>query len=255
MWRRVADVYDTAIPFFSVLGRRLIDALDPEPGERLLDVATGRGACLFPAAERVGADGYVVGVDLSSEMVTATADDLSRRGTSNGSVLTASAQQLGFRAGSFDVVACSQAIGQFPDPLRAALECRHLLRPGGRIGIQRDVGQDERWAFTTEEYVRFIDRLPEPPKPPSSIDIPAVLGDAGFADVETTNETVEFVFPDEQAWWDNAWAAGAGRTRLEPLPEDARAEYRAAVFTRMQPLRTADGFPFELTITRVLARR
>jgi hypothetical protein len=32
LWGRVADVYDTAIPFFSILGQRLVDALDPRPG-------------------------------------------------------------------------------------------------------------------------------------------------------------------------------------------------------------------------------
>lgn len=74
-------------------------------------------------------------------------------------------------------------------------------------------------------------------------------------DIETTEKTVEFVFPDEQAWWNNAWAAGAGRTRLEPLPEDARRDYRAVVFDRMQPLKTARGLPFALAIARVVARR
>ena len=110
LWGRVAAVYDVAVPFFSVLGQRLVDALDPAPGERVLDVATGRGACLLPTAQRVSGDGYVVGIDLSSEMVAATAIELSRRGVSNASVLIANAQHLGFAAGSFDVVTCSQAI-------------------------------------------------------------------------------------------------------------------------------------------------
>ena len=255
LWGRVADVYDTAIPFFGVLGQRLVDALGPRPGERVLDVATGRGACLFAAVERVGTDGHLVGVDLSSEMVHATARDLSGRGVSNAAVLSMDAQQLGFAPESFEIVACSQAMNEFPDPSVAAREFRRVIREGGRIGVQRDVAMDPRWGFTTEAYMVFLDRLPAPPKPRRKLDVAATLDEAGFMDVERTETKVAFVFPDEQAWWDWAWTTGSGRRNLEPLPEDARMQYRTVVFDRLQELRTADGFPLELTIERVVARR
>lgn len=255
LWGRVAQVYDTAIPFFSALGRHLVDVLDLRVGEYVLDVATGRGACLFPAAERVGGTGRVVGFDLSSEMVTETAIDLSRGDASNLLVLVADAQHLAFASESFDVVTCSQAIGQFPDPTAAARELRRVLRSGGRIGVQRDVGADPRWEFTTDVYRAYVDCLPAPPEPKRRVDVVASLEGAGFVDVERRESTLELVFPDEQAWWDWAWTTGAGRRNLDPLPDEARAQYRDAVVARMQHLQTYGGFPMELTIECVLARR
>jgi hypothetical protein len=78
-WDRVASAYDTAVPFFSVLGRRVADRLHLQPGERVLDVATGRGACLLPAAERLGPTGWVVGTDVSSEMIAQSVPDSTRQ--------------------------------------------------------------------------------------------------------------------------------------------------------------------------------
>lgn len=255
VWGRVAEVYDTAIPFFSVLGRRLVEILDPQPGERVLDVATGRGACLFPAAESVGGEGFVVGFDVSAEMVTETARDLPGRNRTNVAVLVTDAERLGFVAETFDVVTCSQAVGQFPHPDMAAQEFRRVLRSGGRLGVQRDVGGDPRWDFTTDAYAAYLHLLPTPPEPRSKVDVARVLEDAGFEHVERRQDTMTLVFPDERAWWDWAWTTGSGRRHLEPLPEDARAEYRAVVFEQMQLLRTPDGFPMDFTIECVLAER
>jgi len=61
---------------FRYFGARLVEAAGVEPGDRVLDVATGRGAVLFPAAERVGPTGEVTGIDLSPEMVRLTGADL-----------------------------------------------------------------------------------------------------------------------------------------------------------------------------------
>src|SRR5688572_5934529 len=50
---------------FAHFGQRLVDVVGIEPGQRVLDVATGRGAVLFAAAERVGAAGKAIGIDLA----------------------------------------------------------------------------------------------------------------------------------------------------------------------------------------------
>jgi len=55
---RAAATYDRVGPrFFSHFGRRLTELAELAPGMRVLDVAAGRGAVLFPAAEKVGAAG------------------------------------------------------------------------------------------------------------------------------------------------------------------------------------------------------
>jgi O-methyltransferase/aklanonic acid methyltransferase len=77
---RAAASYDRIGPgYFAHFGRRLVELAKIAPGAKLLDVATGRGAVLFPAARQVGSKGHVTGIDLSSEMVKTTAADAACR--------------------------------------------------------------------------------------------------------------------------------------------------------------------------------
>ena len=54
----VAHIYDSIGPgFFSYFGKRLVDLADVKKGSTILDVATGRGAVLFPVVEKTGTEG------------------------------------------------------------------------------------------------------------------------------------------------------------------------------------------------------
>ena len=73
-----ASVYDKA-PFFGLFGRRLVDLAELQPGAKVLDVATGTGAALLPAAEQAGNEGYVEGIDISEAMAVVARDAISPR--------------------------------------------------------------------------------------------------------------------------------------------------------------------------------
>jgi ubiquinone/menaquinone biosynthesis C-methylase UbiE len=63
---RLAPEYDAAGPgCFAYFGLRLVEEVGIPAGERVLDVASGRGAVLFAAAEKVGPTGTAVGIDLA----------------------------------------------------------------------------------------------------------------------------------------------------------------------------------------------
>ncbi|MEW5718154.1 MAG: class I SAM-dependent methyltransferase, partial [Chloroflexota bacterium] len=67
--------YDREGPnIFQQWGARLVELMELRDGARVLDVATGRGAALIPAAQLVGKFGRVVGVDLANEMLRETKD-------------------------------------------------------------------------------------------------------------------------------------------------------------------------------------
>ncbi len=59
---------------FTQFGAHLVDLLNVMGGERILDVATGKGAVLIPCAERVGRFGRVVGIDLAQKMLEQAED-------------------------------------------------------------------------------------------------------------------------------------------------------------------------------------
>jgi SAM-dependent methyltransferase len=73
MFDRLAPEYDAVGPAcFAYFGRHLVEEAGVGYGQRVLDVACGRGAVLFSAAERAGTVGEVIGIDLAEEMVRAT---------------------------------------------------------------------------------------------------------------------------------------------------------------------------------------
>jgi len=130
---QLAPVYDFA-GGFARFGRRLVDAAGVEPGQRVLDVASGRGAALFPAAERVGSAGHVEGIDLAEGMVQAVNADAAARGV-GARVRLMDAEHLDFPDGSFDRVLCGFGIMFPPDQLLVLREMRRVLRPGGRVAV------------------------------------------------------------------------------------------------------------------------
>ena len=81
IFNSIAASYERKGPrFFSHFGKRLVDHMHFPHGARVLDVATGRGAVLFPATECVGPEGKIVGVDFSSGMISETAAEVVQGG-------------------------------------------------------------------------------------------------------------------------------------------------------------------------------
>lgn len=111
---------------------RVLALADLQPGERILDVACGTGLVTFPAAEKVGAAGLVVGTDISQEMVSRAAADALGRGLPHVTFARMDAEALDVESGSFDVALCSLGLMYVPDPVQALSEMRRALRPGGR---------------------------------------------------------------------------------------------------------------------------
>lgn len=242
LFGRAASTYDTVIPFFATFGHRLVELAGVAPGERVLDVATGRGAVLFPAAERVGLEGMVLGVDLAPEMVELVTADLALHHLPNVSVRRMDAQCLELPDASFDVVVSGFALFLLPEPPRAAAEFRRVLRPGGRCAASMPVGANSHWDFFGPLVSTYASRAvkPMPPRPSQDCDMAAVLADAGFRQVETVEEEASFVFPDAEAWWRWVWSVGL-RAPLEALPPDALTELKAEAFEHLSSLTEPDG--------------
>ena len=114
---------------FAHFGQRLVEVVGVEPGQRVLDVATGRGAVLFPAIERVGTAGEAVGVDLAEGMVKAANEEAERRGWGQR-VRAMDAEQLDFPDAAFDRVLCGFGVMFFPHLDQALAGFRRVLSRG-----------------------------------------------------------------------------------------------------------------------------
>src|SRR6201987_2383032 len=114
--------------------RALIDAIDPRPGQRILDVATGTGLVAFGLAER-GAE--VVGLDQSEQMLAGARRRLATRPAPAEpiSLVAGGAEQLPFADGEFDALSFTYLLRYVDDRAETMRELARVVKPGGRIGM------------------------------------------------------------------------------------------------------------------------
>jgi SAM-dependent methyltransferase len=237
----MAATYDTqGLPFFSVFGRQLVERADVRPGMTVLDVGTGRGAVLWPAAEAVGPEGRVVGIDLSDEMVRRTSDDARARGLQHVDVRPGDAESPDFPAASLDRVLSGLVVFLLPDPLRALASWRQLLKPTGRLGVTIFSGvEDERWAPVNAIIRRY---LPGGPSKEDAAKSPAGTPDQlreSLLELGYTSDEVQgpraLVVVDVDGRAARSMGAGPGRGSRRRQGRGARADLRLRQQGRHDP--------------------
>jgi demethylmenaquinone methyltransferase/2-methoxy-6-polyprenyl-1,4-benzoquinol methylase len=114
--------------------RALVDLIDPRPGMRILDVATGTGMVAFALAAR-GAE--VVGLDQSEAMLAAARVRLARTPALAGQMtfIVGEAEALPFADGEFDALSFTYLLRYVDDRAATLGELARVVSPGGRIGM------------------------------------------------------------------------------------------------------------------------
>src|SRR6202162_5871830 len=114
--------------------RALVDAIDPQPGQRVLDVATGTGMVAFALAAR-GCE--VVGLDQSERMLAGARAKLQALPAlaDRVSFIQGEAERLPFETGSFDALTFTYLLRYVDDRAATMAELARVVRPGGRIGM------------------------------------------------------------------------------------------------------------------------
>jgi ubiquinone/menaquinone biosynthesis C-methylase UbiE len=130
--RSPAEVYEEYfVPaLFQQWGRRVAAEAGMGPGDRVLDVACGTGVLACAAAEIVGPDGEVVGLDSNEDMLA-----VARRKSAQIEWRVGRAEALPFPDESFDAVVSQFGIMFFEDRPAALREMLRVLRPGGRLAV------------------------------------------------------------------------------------------------------------------------
>lgn len=263
----VADTYDNVgVDFMRPIARGLVEALAPQPGERVLDVGCGRGAALFPLADAVAPGGRVTGIDLAPKMVAATAADVAAAGLDPDHVAVevrvGDAMDPDVEPASVDLVASSLVLFFLPDPTAALAAWRRLLAPEGRVGVSTFGQHSEAWHAVDGVFASYLPPgLPDPRNMAadspfgSDAGVERLLADAGFTDVRTITWTLPLRFVDADQWHRWSWSVGQRRMWLL-VPEEDRPAVRAEAEAALEATRDEDGrIGFDQVIRYTLARR
>jgi ubiquinone/menaquinone biosynthesis C-methylase UbiE len=117
------------------IAHRLVEYADIQPGQQVLDLATGTGMVAIEAAQIVGNEGHVIGIDIATGMVDRARQKVTALGLNNIEFQIADAEDLSFPDDSFDRIFCSSAFIWMSDLLGALQHWHRLLKPGGRLGF------------------------------------------------------------------------------------------------------------------------
>ena len=84
IFTRAAPTYDqVGFKFFFYFGKRIVELIEIPKNAKVLDVASGRGAILFPAINKVDPQGSVIGIDFAEGMVRETTQEINKYGFTN----------------------------------------------------------------------------------------------------------------------------------------------------------------------------
>lgn len=127
---------------------RLVEHVDPRPGQTVLDLAAGPGETGFLAAARLGPTGRLISSDFAPAMVAAARRGADERGLDNVECRVIDAQRIDLPDGSVDGVLSQFGLMLMPGQERVIAEVRRVLRPGGRFAYATWAPPDRNpWIF------------------------------------------------------------------------------------------------------------
>jgi ubiquinone/menaquinone biosynthesis C-methylase UbiE len=157
---------------------------DLRPGETVLDLGSGAGIDCFLAATNVGAEGRVIGVDMTPEMVERARRNAEEGGYDNVEFRLGEIEALPVADGAVDVILSNCVLNLTTDKARALREAYRALRSGGRLVVSDMVSDQEIPAVLRESLDSVAGCLPT-----SRDRYLQEFGAAGFTAVEITSET------------------------------------------------------------------
>ncbi len=223
----------------------MLDMAALRPGERVLDVACGTGLVSFRVADAVGADGAVVGTDISGEMVKAARRLAAERNIGNVRFERCDAEDLRLDDEPFDVALCGLGLMYVPDPVKALREMGRLLKPGGRAGAavwgaRAKCGWAEIFPITDARVASEV--CPMFFHIGTGNMLAQSFAEAGFADVRSERLEVTLVYESDDDALGAAFRGGPVALAYNRFDDATKKAVHTEYLRSIAAYRTAEGY-------------
>jgi SAM-dependent methyltransferase len=228
----------------------MLDAIRPQRGHRVLELAAGVAETGLLAAELVAPVGGVIVSDQAEAMLEGARARARELGLGNVEFRVLDAEAIDLPLASLDAVLCRWGYMLLADPAIALVETRRVLRPGGRVALAVWASVEHNpWAsLTTVELIeRGLISAPPPGTPgPFALGDPqrvrALLEEAGFQEAQVEAIDLQRRHASFEEFWQSQLdlspsLPGAVLSR----PAQEVAEIREGIAARLQPYTAADG--------------
>ncbi len=227
----------------------MVEAIAPQPGHTVLDIAAGVGDTGFLAAELIEPGGTLITSDLVPEMLSAAQRRAEKLGLTNVRFKQIDAEAMDIPAASIDGVLCRWGYMLMNDAEAALRDTRRILKPDGRVALAAWADPEANpWAvIPAKELISRGHAEPIPPGPgqfawEKQEAIADTLDAAGFVEHEIHALDFTIRYPSAEAWWETARDMSQ-RVRdavagMRPGDEEA---VRAAIAERAEPWTAEDG--------------
>jgi ubiquinone/menaquinone biosynthesis C-methylase UbiE len=232
-YNAAADHFDDEpLSFWDLIGKRTVTNLKLPAGAKILDVGCGTGASALPAAQEVGKNGFVVGVDLAARLLDRARAKASAASLDNVEFRVADMTALNYPDESFDAVVSVFSIFFVPDMEGLVRELWRMVRPGGKLAVTT-------WGPRIFEpaYSRWLIAVgKERPDLASAfnpwdritdvVSVRKLLRDGGAKDVEVIPEEGVQMLRSADDWWTIALGSGL-RWTIDQMGLETAARVKA----------------------------
>jgi ubiquinone/menaquinone biosynthesis C-methylase UbiE len=244
------------------VGEWLVDALDPQPGETIVELAAGVGDTGIAAAQRLGPSGRLISTDFSAQMVDAARRRAEELGAPNAEFRTMDAERMDLADGSIDGVLCRWGYMLMADPEAALRETRRVLRSGGRVAFSVWADPDANpWASVPARALfEHTGQTPPDPLAPGIFAMASeertreLLSAAGLTPLRVEHVEMQWSFDNADDHWHYVMdLAGAIAMVMRSLPEREQAAIRRLTEERLEPVVRRPGYGLGGLCLNVLA--
>ena len=156
-------------------------------GEIVLDLGSGAGFDAFLAAQKVGKNGKVIGVDMTPQMIKKAKENAKKGRYTNVEFRLGDIEKIPTEDNSIDVIISNCVINLSPDKKEVFKEAFRVLKPGGRLMISDIVVKQEQPDFIRDSVEAYVGCISGAMLKDEYLEI---IKDAGFQNVEIVKETV-----------------------------------------------------------------